>query len=605
VHAPFRRRSPPERLKARGQVRTSDANPLLCIVHDDADVRGLLVRDLAERFASQYRIEDYADADSALEALRAHADDGRRVAAVFAADSSACGGDAFRATLHALHPDARRVLMVGRGEWDKTHPAVGVMRSGQAESYIFVPWALRERWLYLPVTELLADWEASQRPAVEVAQIVGEEWEPRARVLRDFLSRIGIPFGFYEPESAEARRILEAAGVDARRTPVLAFHSGTVLVDPSHQRLSEALGFPTQPEVGVCDLAIVGGGPAGLAAAVYGASEGLATVVIDADLPGGQAGTSSRIRNYLGFPTGLSGRDLTNRAIEQAWFFGARFALSKRVTAIAPANGHHVVELEDSRTITARTVLIATGVSWRRLEIPSLEALNGAGVFYGAAASDTRIPEGARVFVVGAGNSAGQAAVHLARAAGSVTILVRGDRLGATMSDYLVRQLEEAPNIEIRLRTEITGGGGEGHLSSLILRDGIRGVTEEVAADALYVMIGAHPHTDWLAETLARDDQGYILTGPALGGQDAHQWPLERPPMLLETSLPGVFAAGDVRHGSVKRVASAVGGGSIAVQLAHLRLAELDTSNGAGAPVAAAGGRGLGSTSHGGSHPPR
>jgi thioredoxin reductase (NADPH) len=584
-------------------VRASDGKPLLCVVHDDADVRGLLVRDLAERFAGHYLIEEYPDADSALAALRAHAERGRRVAAVFAADSSPCGGDIFRARVRALHPDARRVLLVGRGEWDRVHPAVGAMRTGQAESYIFVPWALRERWLYLPVTELLADWEASQRAAVEVAQIVGDDWEPRARVLRDFLSRVGIPFGFHTPDSPEARRILAEAGVDGQRRPVLAFRTGTVLVDPSHQRLAEALGFPTQPEAGVCDLAIVGGGPAGLAAAVYGASEGLSTVVVDADIPGGQAGTSSRIRNYLGFPTGLSGRDLTNRAIEQAWFFGARFALSKRVTAIGHAGEHHRVELQDGATITARTVLIATGVTWRRLGIPSLEALNGAGVFYGAAVADARLAAGARVYVVGAGNSAGQAAVHLARSAASVTLLVRRDRLGATMSDYLVRQLEETANIEIRLRTEITGGGGEGRLSSLTLRDDTRGVVEEVAADALYVMIGAEPHTDWLAGTLARDDQGYILTGPALAGQPG--WPLQRPPMLLETSVPGVFAAGDVRHGSVKRVASAVGGGSIAVQLAHLRLGELDTGNGGGAPVAAPGPRRLGSASHGGSHPPR
>jgi thioredoxin reductase (NADPH) len=561
-------------------VHASDAKPLLCIVHDDADVRALLVHDLAERFGTQYVIEDHADADDALPALRRHAQLGQRVAAVFTADSSACGGDSFRAQVHALHPAARRVLMVGRGEWDKTHPAVALMRTGQAESYIFVPWALRERWLYLPVTELLADWEASQRPPVEVAQIVGEEWEPRARALRDFLSRVGVPFGFYARDSDGARRILDDAAVDGARGPVLSFrNSGTVLLDPSRERLAEALGFPTHPELGRCDLAIVGGGPAGLAAAVYGASEGLTTVVIDDDIPGGQAGTSSRIRNYLGFPTGLSGRDLTTRAMEQAWFFGARFVLSKRVSAITPAGAEYLVEFAGGATMAARTVLIATGVSWRRLGIPALEALNGAGVFYGAAAAaDTGDVDGTHVFVVGAGNSAGQAAVHLARSAASVTVLVRRDRLGATMSDYLVRQLEETPNIEIRLSTEIIDGGGAGRLSTLTLRDHARELTEEVSADALYVMIGAVPHTEWLAGTLARDDQGYIITGVGLAEQDAHPWPLARPPMLLETSLPGVFAAGDVRAGSIKRVASAVGGGSIAVQLIHLRLAELDAA---------------------------
>jgi thioredoxin reductase (NADPH) len=295
-------------------------------------------------------------------------------------------------------------------------------------------------------------------------------------------------------------------------------------------------------------------------------------------VPGGQAGTSSRIRNYLGFPTGVSGRDLTTRALEQGWFFGAHFILTKPVTGIVKAGEHYHLELGGTSAIMARTVIIATGVTWRRLGGASLEALHGAGVYYGAAASDTISTEGAHIFIVGAGNSAGQAAVHLARSAAEVTLLVRGERLGASMSDYLVRQLEQTPNIRVRLRTELIDATGTGHLTGLTLRDNAHGATEEVPADALYVMIGAHPHTDWLAGTLARDDQGYILTGPDLIAQNGpHKpaWPLPRPPMLLETSLPGVYAAGDVRHGSTKRVASAVGNGSIAVQLAHLRLAEL------------------------------
>jgi thioredoxin reductase (NADPH) len=294
--------------------------------------------------------------------------------------------------------------------------------------------------------------------------------------------------------------------------------------------------------------------------------------VIEESLPGGQAGTSSRIRNYLGFPTGLSGRDLLNRALEQAWFFGARFVLSKRATAIRPADGGYVVELAGAPSIAARTVIVATGVAWRRLGVPSLEALQGAGVFYGAAAADAGAVEGLRTFVVGAGNSAGQAAVHLARHASSVTLLVRGDRLGAGMSDYLVRELEETPNIDIRLRTEVIDGRGSSRLTSLVLCDRGNDTVEEVAADALYLMIGAEPRTDWLAGTIALDEQGYILTGTDVSR--------DRPPLLLETSLPGVFAAGDVRHGSVKRVASAVGAGSIAVQLVHLRLAELATGTG-------------------------
>jgi thioredoxin reductase (NADPH) len=509
-----------------------------------------------------------------LRAIEQHADDSRPVAAVFFADTAPCGGAEFRTRVRDAHPQVRRVLIVGRGEWRNEHPAVEAMRTGQAESYVFVPWGPRERWLYLPVSELLADWEAAQPPVEEIVQIVGDEWEPRSRDVRDFFSRIGIPFGFYAPSSSEGAEILQRA--DAGDTlPVVAFRSRTYLVDPPRDRIAQALGFSTEPESPRCDLAIIGGGPAGLAAAVYGASEGLATVLIDEDVPGGQAGTSSRIRNYLGFPTGLSGRDLTNRALEQSWFFGARFALSKRTTGLSRAGDRHLVQLDGGKTIEASVVIVATGVTWRRLEVPSLEALLGAGVYYGAALSDPAAVGGARVFVVGAGNSAGQAALNLAAAGASVELVVRGEELAASMSDYLVRELEETPSIGIRTRTEVVDAAGGARLTSLTLRNNGDGSTEDVPADALYVMIGAHPHTDWLEGALARDEGGYVLTGRDVTAQEAFPWPLERPPMLLETSLPGVLAAGDVRHGSVKRVASAVGDGSIAVQLAHLRLAEL------------------------------
>jgi thioredoxin reductase (NADPH) len=552
-----------------------DGRPLLCVVHDDADVRGSLAGDLGQRFGSDYDVEAYADAESALERLRRHRDDGRRIAAVFSAETDACGGEAFRVEVHDLHPAARRVALVGRGQWNQAHPAVHALRRGQAESYIFVPWVLRERWLYLPVSEMLADWEASQQQPMEVMRLIGEEWEPRTHALQDLLSRLGIPFGFHRPGSPEAARVLKDAGIDARGLPVLSTRTGRLLVNPSHEELAIMLGFSTEPEEGHCDLAIIGAGPAGLAAAVYAASEGLATVVIEEELPGGQAGTSSRIRNYLGFPTGLSGRDLTNRALEQAWFFGARFVLSKRATGIRPMGEEYAVELQGAPPLTARTVIIATGVTWRRLGVPALEALQGAGVYYGATASDARMAQGAHVFIVGAGNSAGQAAVHLAGSAASVSLLARGERLADSMSDYLVRQLEETPNVHIRVRTEVTGAAGSSRLTSLSLRDTRRDLTEDIRADILYVMIGAHPHTDWLAGTLGCDEHGYILTGEDIALQAHHRWPLNRPAMLLETTLPGVFAAGDVRYGSVKRVASAVGNGSIAVQFAHRRFAEL------------------------------
>ena len=496
------------------------------------------------------------------------------MAAVFVADTAACGGSQFRAEVREAHPHAQRVLIVGRGEWNKEHPAVEAMRTGQAEAYVFVPWVLRERWLYLPVGELLADWEASQRTDIEAVQIVGEEREPRAHEVRDVFARVGIPFGFYPPTAPEAADIIERAD-RPDRLPMVAFRSGTVLADPSWEQLAQALGFSTDPEAPRCDLAIVGGGPAGLAAAVYGASEGLATVVVDGAFPGGQAGTSSRIRNYLGFPNGLSGRDLANRALEQAWFFGARIVLSKRAVSLAPTRDGYQVALEGGAAIEARTVLISTGVTWRRLEVPSLDALLGAGVFYGVAVSDPVTVAGAQVFIVGAGNSAAQAAVYLAATGAAVTLVVRGASLGASMSDYLVGELERTPAIKVRLQTEVVDATGRTHLTGLTLRNNVDGSTEEIAADQLFVMIGAHARTGWLDGVVARDENGYVLTGPELENGETAPWALERPPMLLETSLPGVFAAGDVRHGSIKRVASAVGEGSIAVRLAHLRIAEI------------------------------
>jgi thioredoxin reductase (NADPH) len=495
---------------------------------------------------------------------------------VFVADTPAGGGVELLAQAREAHPQARRALIVGRGQWDTAHPAVQAMRSGLADSYVFVPWEPRERWLYLPVGELLADWEAARPPlGAEVVRIVGEEWEPRTHELRELFARIAIPFGFYPPSSPEGADVVGRAGAERAGAPLVAFRSGTVLVNPTFARIAQALGFSTEPETAECDLAIVGAGPAGLAAAVYAASEGLATVVIDHGIPGGQAGTSSRIRNYLGFPTGLSGRDLTNRALEQAWFFGARLVLSQSAVALSPAGDGYRVRLERGSSVNARTVVVATGVTWRRLDVPALDALLGAGVFYGAAASDAATLGGARVFVVGAGNSAGQAALHLAGVGASVTLVARGADLGASMSEYLLRELEQARAVQVRFHTAVVDAEGGSRLTGLTLLDTLDGSFEAVPADALFVMIGARPHTEWLAGAVARDEQGYVLTGPDLPTGDGHAWPLERPPMLLETSLPGVFAAGDVRHGSVKRVASAVGAGSIAVQLAHLRLGEL------------------------------
>jgi len=545
-------------------------NPSLHLLHADAGVRGELERDLRRRYGADYDVCAHTSAAEVLAALGGDADAGRQVAVVFSDESPPGGSAELLAAVHELHPLARRVLLIGRGEWSREHPAVAAMRTGQVDSYIFVPWGLPERWLYLPIGEILADWEASQPTPFEAARIVGDEYEAGAHALRDLFSRIGVPYRFVPADAEEGRALRAETAADAA-LPLLAFRSGTVLSDPSVERVAQALGFATEPEPVPCDVAVVGGGPAGLAAAVYAASEGLRTTVIEPTIPGGQAGTSSRIRNYLGFPNGVSGRDLANRALEQAWFFGARFVLARPAVGLGSNGGGHVVRLEGGAEVRARAVVLATGVTWHTLDAPGLARLLGAGVYYGAAAFDTTAA-GAAAYVVGGGNSAGQAAAHLARSAASVTLVVRGDRLGASMSDYLVRELAETANIQVRLGTEVVDGSGSGRLERITLRDRGRGATEEVLADALYVMIGARPQTEWLEGAVARDGQGYVLTGRDL---DQAAWPLERPPMLMETSVPGVFAAGDVRHGSVRRVASAVGGGSIAVQLVHLRLAEL------------------------------
>jgi thioredoxin reductase (NADPH) len=357
---------------------------------------------------------------------------------------------------------------------------------------------------------------------------------------------------------------------------VVVFHSGRVFVDPSNAELAEALGFGTRPGAGAYDLVIVGAGPAGLAAAVYAASEGLRTLVVEPQVVGGQAGTSALIRNYLGFPRGISGNDLANRALEQAWLFGANLVLAEQATGLRSRGPDRLVRLSDGSEVTARAVVIASGVSWRRLGVPHLEALVGAGVFYGAARAEARAMQGQDVFVVGAGNSAGQASVELAKHAASVTILVRDGALGQSMSDYLVQEIEHAPNIAVRLHTEVVDGHGDRRLERLVLRDRRSGVTEDVPAAALFVMIGAEPRTEWLAGSVERDDRGYILTGHDLlrAGKPPAGWPRLRPPLLLETSIPGVFAAGDVRYRSVKRVASAVGEGAVAVQLVHDYLKE-------------------------------
>jgi thioredoxin reductase (NADPH) len=551
--------------------------PILFLVDDRPRVLEALAGDLRRRFGGDHRIIAKTDSRAALEALEALAEQAEEVALVVAGQRMAgMPGVLLLLRVHELHPGAKRVLLVGRREWTPANPAVRAMTLGQIDTYLFEPWLPVGRFLYLPISQVLADWVPSRGPSFEGIRIVGPRWETRSHELRDMLTRMGIPHGWYQAGSAAGRRLLEGAGEDGSTLPVVVFHSGQVFVDPSDAELAEALGFGITPGAGSYDLVIVGAGPAGLAAAVYAASEGLDTLVVEPQVAGGQAGTSAMIRNYLGFPRGIGGGDLANRALEQAWLFGANLVLAQRATGLRADGAKRLVQLSDGDEVAAEAVVVASGVSWRRLGVPRLEALVGAGVFYGAAGAEARAMEGQEVFVVGAGNSAGQAALHLAKYAASVTVLVRGPDLASSMSDYLVQELEQAGNVAVRLRTRVVDGLGGHRLEGLRLRRRGDGATEEVPAAALFVMIGGEPRTDWLAG-VERDDRGYILTGHDLLGPDGRPagWPLRRPPLLLETSIPGVFAAGDVRHRSVKRVASAVGEGAVAVQLVHQYLGRL------------------------------
>jgi thioredoxin reductase (NADPH) len=552
--------------------------PIILVVADHQPLLDGLAGDLERRFGGGYRILAERSPAAALATMERLATDPDPVALVIAARRMQDqDGLALLLRAHELLPSAKRVLLEHRGEWTSGEPVVRAMTLGQVDYVLFRPWLPIEQYLYLPVTEFLAAWEKSRAPSTEAIQIVGRRWAARSHELRDTLARVGIPYGFYPDESPEGRRLLEQAGEDGSRLPVVLFRRGLVLVDPTNAEVAAALGMRTSPAAGGCDVLIVGAGPAGLAAAVYAASEGFAAQVLEPAVPGGQAGTSSHIRNYLGFPYGLSGDELTQRAFQQAWLFGADFILAQSATGLRASGNDRLVRLSDGAEVVAKVVILATGVAWRRLGVPSLEALNGAGVFYGAAGSEARAMRGEDVFVVGAGNSAGQAAVHLSAYAASVTIVTIDQRLGEFMSDYLVQKVRATPNIAVVLNTEVVEGHGRQRLEGLTLRDRHTGATRAVPASAVFVLIGAEPRTDWLEGVVERDERGYVLTGRDLQGDGRLPggWPLERPPLPLETSLPGVFAAGDVRYRSIKRVASAVGEGSVAIQLVHEYLADL------------------------------
>ncbi|HEU0242043.1 MAG TPA: FAD-dependent oxidoreductase [Micromonosporaceae bacterium] len=536
--------------------------PALFVVDRDAGALGVLIEDLSRRFGHDFDVLGHASPATALAELEARARRHEPVALVLTAATDA---DVL-SQAHHLHPHAKRVLLVDR-DYSANSPAVAAMMLGHADYHIVQPWADTEM-LYGPMSEFLSSWTREHEPSFELFRIVAADDDARAGQLRDLMTRFSMSHGTYAADSDAGRRLLREAGVDGSRLPVVIRYDGRVLIDPTFSDLANAIGVVVTNKLDTCDMVIVGAGPAGLTAAVYGASEGLDTVLVEEEVSGGQAGTSPLIRNYPGFPHGISGGLLMERTCEQAWLMGAHLVFAQRAVSLDATNGEHVVRMLDGSSVRARVVVLATGIDWRRLGVPRLEALVGSGVFYGAAVSESRAMTGQQVFIVGAGNSAGQAAVHLANHARTVTLLVRGDRLQTSMSSYLIRAIEATPNIAVRLRTEVVDGGGNGTLESLTLADRDRDVRETVAANALFVMIGGEPNTRWLPPAVARDAHGYVLTGRDVldAPRDTHP---QREPLALETSVPGVFAAGDARHGSIKRVASAVGEGATIVRLVH------------------------------------
>jgi thioredoxin reductase (NADPH) len=471
-----------------------------------------------------------------------------------------------------LYPRAKRVLLVDR-DYTSTSPAVQAMTLGHVDFHIVRPWA-DDEMMYGAMSAYLSSWTREQEPHFELFRIVAEEGDSRVPQLRDVMTRFSMPFGFYAIETDAGRRLLDEAGLDATRLPVVIRYDGQVIIDPSLPDLARAIGVSVKNDIDTCEVAIVGAGPAGLTAAVYAASEGLDTVLLDQAVSGGQAGTSPLIRNYPGFPHGIDGGLLMERTCEQAWLMGAHIVFAQQAVALERCDDHRVVRLQDRTELHASTVVIATGIEWRRLGIPRLEALVGSGVFYGAAVSESRAMQGQDVFIVGGGNSAGQTTLHLAKHARAVTLLVRGDSLAKSMSSYLVRAIESTPNVVVRYRTEVVDGAGNGSLEHIKLADRASNTVEEVSAAALFIMIGGEPHTHWLPDEIERDTQGYLVTGRDLLKQPNVHWEHDREPLTLETSMTGVFAVGDVRQDSIKRVAAAVGEGATVVRLVHEHLRE-------------------------------
>jgi thioredoxin reductase (NADPH) len=544
----------------------------MLVVEDETAARDRIRGELERRYGSDYRVTCEGSALGALGKLEAMRESGEPVALVLADQwMPDLTGEELLARAQELHPHSKRGMLVDWGAWGDEATAEAMLRGlalGRMDYYVLKPWRPRDEFFHKTVTDFLHQWQRATTAAPQEIAVVGERFSARAHELRSLLARNGVPHAFHTIDSAEGREILTEGGQADGRGPVVRLLDGTLLSNPSNAELARAYGVRTAlAATQDFDVIIVGAGPAGLAAAVYASSEGLATLVVERESIGGQAGASALIRNYLGFAKGVSGAELAQQAYQQAWVFGTSFVLMREVESLRGDGDRFVVGMSDGSEATAAAVVLATGVSYRRLDVPALQALVGKSVFYGASISEAAGLAGMDVFVVGGGNSAGQTALHLARHARRVTLVVRRASLRQSMSSYLRDQVESADNVDVRLRTSVAGAQGGALLERLELRDNAAGETVTVPADALFVMIGAVPHTDRLPAEISRSPSGYLLTGPALLA--AGLWAHERPPFMHETGLPGVFAVGDVREGSAMRVASAVGEGSVVIQQVH------------------------------------
>ena len=554
------------------------AKPILLSVDDDSDVLRAIERDLRSKYGAGYRVLASDSPEQALDLLKQLKVRNDSVALLLA-DQRMPKMDGVGFLREAMHifPEAKRALLTAYAD---TNAAIGAINQANINYFFMKPWDPPEEHLYPQLDDLLDDWQASYRPSFEGIRVLGTRWSPRSYELRDFLARNHVPYQWIDVEHSandpETKRLLGALGPEAASLPVVLFPDGTKFLESVPADVAQKVGLRTRAQTSFYDLAIIGGGPAGLAAAVYGASEGLHTVIIEREAPGGQAGMSSRIENYLGFPNGLSGGDLARRAVVQAQRFGVEI-LSQEAVGARTEGSYRIVKLADGNEISCHALMIATGVQWRRLDAPGIDRLQGAGIYYGGGSTEALSCKGEIVYVVGGANSAGQAAMNFSRYAERVVILVRGSSLASTMSRYLIDQIEQTPNIQLWKHASVAEAHGESHLEEISVLCSDTNKIERAPASAMFIFIGALPRTDWVGDLVERDDRGFILTGPDLiwEGKRPKGWSLERDPFLLETNIPGVFAVGDVRHGSVKRVASSVGEGSVAVQFIHQYLSKV------------------------------